>query len=203
MRRIMRADRSASKGAISVLLIIFLGAALRASSAGISMGRTVKKFQESTDIWNQLDSEWLLPGYHSSFTNTPPTNGWINFLMKQALVTYTTVHLLDVRLIQFAKDPLAEKSFKVEHPVAKRVAAFLIEDYARYLETDRRNVLVYDALKRIHLERKAAADKAAKVGETGGEAQALEDGESEASEESTDPASLYSPDSLSPSSSSK
>lgn len=79
----MGTHRSASMRVISVLLISFCSFVLRTGSVGISMGRTVKKFQESMDIWNRLNSEWVLPGYHNSFTNTPPTNGWINFLMTQ------------------------------------------------------------------------------------------------------------------------
>lgn len=60
------------------------------------------------------------------------------------------------RLDRFTKDPLAEKEFKIQHPVARRVASFLIRDYAHHLESDPRNVRVYDALKRVHLERSGA-----------------------------------------------
>lgn len=89
------------------------------------------------------------------------------------------------------------------HPVSRKVAAFLVEDYARYLETDPRNVVIYEALKRIHLDRKATTEKAVKEGETEGEEQTLKGGVDEASEGDPHPASQHSLNSLSPSPSSE
>lgn len=52
-------------------------------------GPVVKKYQETMDLWTALKDNWILPGYYNAFTNTPPTNGWLNYLEKHGSAAVT------------------------------------------------------------------------------------------------------------------
>lgn len=62
--------------ALTLSFLVLRAASVRPEA----MTRAVEQFEETTDLWNGLLHADYLPGYHNAFTNTPPTNGWLDFL---------------------------------------------------------------------------------------------------------------------------